>query len=269
HAQMTPLPVLVFREEVAPGQFVQTNDDLGFMRSHHFILGYDRKLGSDWRIKAETYYQLLTDVPVESTPTSYAVLNEGADFEFEEKGSLVNEGTGFNYGMELTLEKFFSRGYYGLLTTSLFNSRYEGSDGVERNTAFNNNYVLNVLFGKEWKVGKEKRNAITFDTKFATSGGRYYTPIDLQATRANAGREVLVEEEAYSLQYDPYLRWDVKFGFRLNSKKKKISHQFFVDFQNVTNRNNIFVERYNEVTDRIDEVEQTGFFPDVLYRIQF
>ncbi|MEM6766109.1 MAG: TonB-dependent receptor, partial [Bacteroidota bacterium] len=174
-----------------------------------------------------------------------------------------------NYGVELTVEKFFSRGYYGLLTASIYDSEYEGSDEISRNTAFNNQYVLNVLGGKEWKVGQEKRNAFTLDFKVTNAGGRYFTPVDLVATRANFGREVLDEENAFSERFDPYFRMDVKFGFRVNSKKKKLSQQFYIDLQNVTNQENIFIRRYNEVTDEINEVNQRGFFPDLLYRIQF
>lgn len=269
HAQAVPGPVLFYNEEISDGVFERTNEDLDFIKSHHFVLAYDRNFGSDWRFKAETYYQSIYDAPVESTPTSYSVLNEGADFIFEEKGSLVSSGSGYNYGLELTVEKFFSRGYYMLMTSSLFESRYEGSDGIERNTAFNTNIVYNFLFGKEWKFGPNSKNAWTFDTKFTSSGGRPFTPVDLAATRANAGREILMEDIAFSERYDPYIRWDIKFGVRLNSSKKKVSHQFFVDFQNVLNRENEFVQRYNEVTDRIDRVDQIGFFPDVLYRIRF
>src|SRR5690606_25311982 len=145
-----------------------------------------------------------------------------ADFIFPQIGSLVNDGKGTNYGVELTIEKFFNRGYYGLLTTSLFDAKHQGSDGIERNSAFNNGYVVNLLAGKEIKIGKDRRNALTFDTKFTTAGGRYYTPVDLEASRAS-GEEVLLEEEAFSLRYSPYLRLDVKFGFQLNSKTKKIS----------------------------------------------
>ena len=268
HAQAIPSPILFLIEDVN-GEPERTNADLEFMKSHHWVVAYDRNFGTDWRLKLETYYQYLFNVPVESTPSSYSILNEGADFVFDERGSLVNEGTGFNYGIEMTLEKFFSRGYYALLTTSLYESRYEGSDGVERNTAFNNNYVLNVLFGKEWKFGPDQRHAWTFDTKLTTAGGSPYTPIDLDATRNNAGDEVLFENEAFSQRLDSYLRWDVKFGVRLNSAKRNVSHQFFVDFQNVTNRENQFVRRYNEVTDEINVVEQIGFFPDFMYRIQF
>lgn len=269
HAQAVPSPILFYEEEVSPGVYDKTNADLGFTRSHHIVLGYDRNLGPSWRLKAETYYQYIYDVPVESVASSYSILNEGADFVFDERGSLVNEGTGRNYGAEVTLEKFFSNNYYLLMTTSVFDSRYQGSDGIERNTAFNNHFVYNILFGKEWKFGQGQKNAWTFDTKLTTSGGKPYTPIDLEGTRNNAGDEVRFENEAYTMRYGDYFRWDVKFGVRINSAKKNVSHQFFIDLQNVTNRKNEFIKRYNEVTDQINVVEQIGFFPDILYRIQF
>lgn len=269
HSQVVPAPIFFREERQENGESIRTNDQLDFMKSHHFVLGYDRFIGSNWHLKAETYYQSIYDVPVEQTSSSYSVINEGADFAFDDRGSLVNEGTGYNYGVELTLERFFNDQYYILFTSSLYNSRYEGSDGVERNTAFNNRYVANILFGKEWKFGAENQHAWTIDSRISTTGGSPYTPIDLEATRANAGREVLMEDIAFSERYKPYFRWDVKLGVRLNSKNKNISHQFFIDLQNVTNRQNEFVQRYNEVTDAINSVDQIGFFPDIMYRIQF
>jgi hypothetical protein len=269
HSQLVPLPILVFQEQTGENTYERTNRDLDFMKSHHFVLGYHYKFAESWRLKAEAYYQRLFSIPIEQNPSSYSVLNEGADFTFNERGSLVNKGNGDNYGLELTVEKFFSRGFYLLTTGSLYESKYSGSDGIERNTAYNNNYVFNGLFGKEWLIGKNKTNAITFDTKITTSGGTPYTPIDLEATRANGGREVYQEDIAYSERYDYYFRWDVKFGIRLNGKKSRISHQFFIDLQNVTNRENVFVKRYNPVTDQINTITQSGFFPDFMYRIQF
>ena len=270
HSQTVPFPILFLREETQPDVFEETNRELGFMRSHHFVLGYDRKLGDDWRLKAELYYQDLFDLAVEQSDTSsYSVVNEGADFVFDERGSLDNQGTGFNYGIELTLEKFFSKGYYGLITASLYESKYEGGDGVERSTAFDNNYVFNALLGREWKLGASKRNLFTIDTKFSTSGGRPFTPVDVASSIANNNDQVLFEEIAFSSRLKSYLRWDIKFGVRLNSKKGKSYHQFFLDFQNVTNRANQFTRRYNEVTQEENVVEQIGFFPDVLYRLQF
>ena len=268
HHQPVSLPLLFLNEEVN-GQLVQTNRDLDFVRSNHYVLGYDIRLGNNWRGKLEVYYQDIDKAAVDPISSSYSSLTEGADFAFDNsRVSLVNEGSGFNQGIEFTLEKFFSKGYYGLLTTSLFESKYEGSDGIERNTPFNNGYVINLLGGKEFTVGKARKNVISIDTKLGLSGGRYYTPVDLEASQA-AGFEVLQDNLAYSEQYDDYFRWDVKLGYKINSSKKKQSHQFFIDLQNVTGNENVFSRSYNRLTNNIDQVNQIGFFPEFGYRFQF
>lgn len=266
HHQNIPFPLLFLNEEVN-GQTVQTNKELDFVRSQHYVLGYDVKLGSNWRGKVEVYYQDIDKAGVDSFQSSYSTLTEGADFGFsDDRVSLVNEGTGSNKGVELTLEKFFSKGYYLLLTGSLFDAKYIGSDGIERNSPFNNRYVANLLAGKEFVLGKTNERTLFFDTRLTTSGGRYYTPIDIEASR-EAGYEIRQNELAYSQQYDDYLRWDFKFGMKFN--RKKASLQFYVDFQNVTNNKNIFVTRYNRLTNNVDRVDQIGFFPDFGCKFQF
>lgn len=268
HSQMQPLPVYLYQQQNQDGTYNQDNRNLDFTKAHHFVLGYTNKFANDWRLKTEVYYQSLFDVPVETQPTGFSILNAGADFTFPEKSGLKSAGTGQNMGVEITLEKFFSKGYYFLLTSSIFDSKYKGSDNVERNTAFNSNYIFNILGGKEWKMGKEGKNAFTFDVRFTTSGGRYNTPVDLQAS-IQRGRETLDETQYMTLRNPDYLRLDMKFGFRLNSNKRKIAHSFYLDLQNVTNNKNLFLRRYNEQKQNIGEVYQIGFFPDVMYRVQF
>ncbi len=269
HHQYVSLPILLEKEEVSPGIFEETNINLDPTRNQHFVVGLDSKLGSSWRAKVEAYYQLIDNVPVDPEASSFSLLNEGADFGFAtDKEGLVNEGTGSNVGLELTIEKFFSKGYYGLLTASIYDSKYKGSDGIERNTAFNNRYVFNVLAGKEFKFGRQDRFAFTLDTKLTTAGGRYTTPVDLEASRL-VQREVLQLDNAYSEQFDPYFRWDVKLGIKVNSLKRRVSHHFYFDLQNVTNNDNLFTRRYNSLTNEVNDVNQLGFFPDFMYRIQF
>lgn len=265
HAQVQPLPILFFLSADMNGDLKPQNQELDFTKAHHFVLGYDFKPANSWRTKIETYYQYLYDVPVDRYESTFSLLNAGADFVFPNVGHLINEGTGKNYGVEMTIEKFFSDGYYGLLTGSLFQSKYTGSDGVERNTAFNNQYVLNLLAGKEWKLNEQY--AFTTDFKVTTAGGRYYTPIDLEASNF-LNSEVKNESRAYSEQFDPYFRLDFKIGFRMNSSKG-FSQLFALDFQNLTNRENPFTKRYNRARNEVDTVLQSGFFPDILWRIQF
>jgi len=79
----------------------------------------------------------------------------------------------------------------------------------------------------------------------------------------------LLENQAFSQRLDDYFRWDVKIGMRINSNKRKLSQTFFLDFQNVTNNQNIFAVRYNEVRNEVGKTYQIGFFPDLMYRVEF
>lgn len=267
HSQLQPLPVYLYQSRTASG-IDQRNRSLGFSKAQHFVLGYENRFLPDWRIKAETYYQYLFDIPVEASPSGFSMLNAGSDFTFPEKTGLVNKGKGSNTGVEITIEKFLNKGYYMLLTGSVFNSKYKGSDGVSRNSAYNYGYAANLLAGTELKTGKAKRNAFTFDIRLSAVGGRYATPVDLAASIV-AGKEVLDETKYNAEKLPGYFRLDTKFGYRVNSKKRKLSQVIYLDLQNVTNRKNIFLRRYNPVYANTGNVYQIGFFPDILYRIQF
>jgi hypothetical protein len=267
HSQMQPINVYFLQTQLADGSYVYNNENLDFTKSHHFVLGYDLQPIKDWRLKAEAYYQYLYNVPVNTFSSSYSMLNTGAGFKTDLEDSLVNSGTGKNYGLELTIEKFFSHGYYGLFTSSIYSSKYKGSDGVERNTAFNGKYVFNILGGKEWKVGSEKRNKISADIKCTNAGGRAYTPIDLEASNAS-GHEQL-SSDAYSDFYANYFRLDFKLGYTLNSRTKKLSQSFAIDLQNITDNDNVFSQSYDDRSQSISTTYQLGFFPNVIYKIQF
>lgn len=268
HHQNVAAPILFLSENVN-GTLIQTNKNLNLVESQHYVLGYDVLLAPKWRGKLEVYYQAINKAAVENKSSSYSSLTEGADFGYStDKTSLVSNGKGTNKGLEITLEKSFSNGYYTLLSSSIFESKYKGSDGIERNTPFNNRYVVNLLAGKEFKVGMAKKNVFTIDTKFTTAGGRYYTPVDLTASQ-NAGYEIAQNNLAFSQQYKPYLRMDLKFGMKINSKTKKHSHQFYIDLQNITNNENVFIKTYNRISNQIDQKNQIGFSPDFGYKYQF
>jgi hypothetical protein len=267
HAQMQPINVYFLQTEDVNVNIFYNNKNLDFTKSHHLVLGYNIQPVKDWRIKSEVYYQSIYNVPVNSFSSNYSMLNTGATFRTDLTDSLVNNGTGTNYGIELTVEKFFNHGYYGLFTSSIYNSTYKGSDGVERNTAFNGKYVINLLAGKEWKLGAEKRNRFSIDMKFTNAGGRAYTPIDLDMSNL-IGHEVL-STDVYSSFYSQYYRLDFKAGFTLNSSKRKIAQTFFLDLQNITNHKNVFSQSYDNQSQSIRTTNQLGFFPNLVYKIQF
>ena len=264
HSQLQPLPVYFVTTQDIEGNELLPNKALDFTKSLHLVLGYDFFINKNLHLKAETYFQRLFNVPIDSSASSFSMLNAGRDFIIPGRSGLVNEGTGYNYGLELTMERSFARGYYFLTTLSLFKSRYEGSDGIERNTAFNGNYVVNALGGKEFKLGKN--NTFGLDTKITYAGGTRFTPVDLPASII-VGSEIRDQNMAFQSQYPDYFRLDFKLTFRMN--RPKWAQQFSVDLQNLTGRKNIFQYGYNPSTQRIGTVYQRGFFPDVQYKVYF
>lgn len=243
-----------------------TNRDLGFTRSHHIVLSYENRLGEHVLLKIEPYYQALYNVPVERRRSSFSALNVGNTFGPSDVDSLVNEGTGRNIGVEFTLERYFNRGYYFLITTSLFDSKYKGSDGIERNTTFNTGYVLNVLTGKEVKVGRNRTNVLSASIKASSVGGRYMSPLNLEASRQR-GEAVYTERLANSEQQDPYFRADLRLVYRKEMRKRTL--EIAVDLQNVTGHQNIFRQTYNRRTNSLANEYQQGFFPVPQLRYTF
>ena len=246
-------------------EIILTNKDLDYSRSNHFVLTYDWNISSHLRMKAEAYYQSLNSIPVEEKLSSFSALNTGSSFGPSDADSLVSEGIGRNVGLELTLERFFSQGYYFLITSSLFDSNYEGSDGVERNTAFNTQYVLNVLGGKEWKLGNSGR-FFALNLKVTTIGGKYLTPIDFELSQ-QWGRTIYRESQAYSEKQDPYFRADVKLSYRKEYLKSTL--EVALDLQNIFNTKNIFLQSYNPRTNTIVTQYQQSFFPVPYVRFTF
>jgi len=265
HSQAQNVYNYFVRTPDATGGYTLTNKNMGFTQSNHFVAAYDLNISSSMRIKAETFYQLIGNVPVESSASSFSVLNSGADFGIDNRDSLVNNGKGYNYGAEITIEHFLSKGFYFLVTGSLIRSRYEGSDGVERNTAFNTGHVLNVLAGKEFKVGK-KGSILAINVKATTIGGRYLTPLNLVASQLS-GSAVYRNELAFSEKQPDYFRTDFKIAYRKEFRKSTM--EFSIDLQNITNNKNVFNQTYDRRTNRIVNNYQQGFFPVPMFRYTF
>jgi hypothetical protein len=264
HSQTQPMEVYFYQTKNNLGQNELTNKNLDFVKSAHGVIGYDISLSKYFRLKSEVYGQYIYNAAVEKTASSFSMLNAGTDFAFPDKTNLVNNGKGYNYGIELTLERFLHEGFYYLLTTSVFQSKYKGSDNVWRNTAFNSNYVLNALAGKEFKINNKSTFGI--DSKLTLTGGQRYTAFDINASQ-NAGYVIYKEADAYGLQNETYFRWDLKFSYVRNLKK--ITQKWYVDFQNITGRENIYIRTLNPKTGSVNQINQMGFFPNINYQITF
>ncbi|MFN8300687.1 MAG: TonB-dependent receptor [Chitinophagales bacterium] len=241
------------------------NRKLDFSRALHAVVGYNFGFKRDFRLKLEAYAQYLFSVPVgaDSMNTAFSILNYDDGFV---NMPMVSKGTGINYGLEITLEKFFSHGYYFMFTTSLFDSRYKALDNQWRSTAYNVNYVMNALGGKEFIIGKRKNNIIAINAKIVWRGGQRITPINLQESILE-GQTVYKTESSFSEKLPDYFRIDFGASFRRN--KKKYSWIFSFDAQNLINCENVARKIYNPQTQQIEIRRNLGILPVFSWKIQF
>lgn len=244
--------------------YERTNENLDLSRSIHIAAGYDHMLGEEHRLKAEIYYQKLYNIPVAWRRPEFSLLSQGGAYSFMAFDNMENTGTGENKGIELTIEKFLHDGFYYLFTATLFDAGYRGYDGVWRNSAFNNNFVINILTGYEWKTGS--RSLLAADIKMVYAGGNRYLEIDRELS-AEAGSVRYKWDEAYEKSFPDYFRVNGRITFRYNSKR--VNHEWAVDLQNITNHKNIFTRNWNSDLNQVSTSYQMGFMPMMTYRIYF
>ncbi len=275
HSQILPTSTYNRESYLGQGKYTAMNHDLALQKSHHFVLGYDWNITNFLRLKAETYYQHLYDVAVNgNTKDEYSILNQGADFYIWNPDTLKSTGIGTNYGVEITIEQFLTNGFYLLGTGSLFESKYKGSDGIERNTAFNSNFVTNLLAGKEWELHKNssnpklntKKRKIGGDIKLNWAGGRRYTPIDKEKSQIEH-RPIYITDETFTHQFPNYFRTDIKFYFKHGGKKS--NYEMGIDIQNIFNNQNIYSQNFNTSTGEIYNTYQLGIMVIPYFRIEF
>ncbi len=253
------------------------NEKLDFNKANHFVISYDNLLINDFRLKIDLYYQSLSNIPIPKDTVgdedfkeylkSYSSINDVDWFTFV---PLENKGTGENYGIELSVEKFFSKSWYALLTASLYESKYTGKDGIKRNTRFNGNYILNILGGKEFMI---KNNILGTNIKYTHIGGRNYTPIKGEYIITDkGGNQIIIApfdwQKAFSEKLKDYCRLDISTFYRIN--RLKLAHIFTIEIQNVLDTKNIGgLSYYNTYTHEYVFWYQSGFIPVFKYRIEF
>lgn len=262
HSRMEKMDVYFVRDRNNGDELV--NKKLGFTKAHHLMLSYDYKISDDMHIKVEPYAQFLYDVPV-IADSSYSVLNRKS---FYVEDALVNKGKGRNIGVDVTFERYLTRGLYYMLTASVFSSKYCGGDGVWHNTRYDRNYILNGLIGKEWMMGRNKQNVLSVNLKLTLQGGDRYSPIDEQATLNHPDKEVQHDEtKAFSKQLSPIVLANYTISYRMN--KRKVSHEFAIKGLNATGYKEYYGHVFNTKKNEIEPYRGKTSLMNISYKLQF
>ena len=240
------------------------NEDLGLTRSHHISASFAQRLGENAMLKVEPYWQWLFDVPVEEG-TTYSIINHRSFFQDR---ALVNEGAGCNFGIDLTLERYLKDGFYGMLTATLFKSEYRDAQGEWHHSRHDRGYITNILGGKEWMVGKSRKNVLGVNGRLTLMGGDRYTPIpegitfEDVAKRADKSIPEADGVDPYSAQMGMNVGYAFSVKYTIN--KKHTSHHFILEYlQMRTFQGQTFDLSTHEIVDKYTSLT----FPNIAYRV--
>ena len=250
YSQLQPRLICFYQDN--DGHF--PNQSLKFTQSWQTVAGINWKFAKSFIIKNEIYYQYLYNVPVTMEVPQESLLNFGDDNNWDY--AFVNKGTGQNYGIELTLEKFLTNNYYFLATVSLYQSKYKGYDNIKRDTKYNGNYVFNLLGGYELKISKN--NFLSPNIRISHIGGKRRIPA--RFVTDNFGTRVQYDyNNAYTIQYPAYFRFDLNINMKMNFKSWSL--EFFVELANITNHKNVWTQRYDVNNQEEIFIYHYGFMP--------
>lgn len=262
HSQIEPLFVyFVSKANTQTGELYFPNMNLKRMGAHHFVLGYDFSPSQHLRIKVEPYYQYLYNVPVVDGEV-YSMVNFMSDWTFDK--SLVNNGTGENIGIDLTIERFLKDGYYYLVTSSLYKSQYTDGNGVKQKSRYNGGYVINLVGGKEWTI--RKRNLLGINAKVAFFGPYWHQPVDIDKTQLR-GDIVYNEQMPFTYRHSNLETIsDLTLTYRINHLGA--SSVFALQIKNIIGKQYLG-KKYNLQTQEVEDDFFTSPVPFISYKIEF
>lgn len=241
------------------------NKDLGLTRSHHISASFAQRLGENAMLKIEPYWQWLFDVPVEQG-TTYSVINHSL---FYQDRALVNKGAGRNYGIDLTLERYLKDGLYGMFTATLFKSEYRDAQGEWHHTRHDRGYITNILGGKEWMVGKSRKNVFGINGRLTLMGGDRYTPMVAGTTYEEVAQRpdrTIPQDGANPFSAQMNMNVGYAFSVKYTINKHHSAHHFILEYLQMRSfQGQTFDIHTHELVDQFTSLT----FPNIAYRLEF
>jgi len=242
------------------------NEGLPYIEAQHFIFGVGWTPTPGVRVRAEAFHKPYRNVPRSVEDPRIVLPNEGGDFGFVGAEPLVGDGEGRTRGVELFLQRQGAGRWYGLAAWTYALSEFrspESVGGTWRPSAWDARHTVSltggVRFGEgdRWEVG----------TRWRLVSGRPFTPFDPVASpeafrRTGAGvRDLNRLNEGRT---PPYHRLDLRVDRKLQFRG--ISGRFYLDFQNLYNRVNLYGYSWTEdpeFPDGLRPRDQIGLLPSL------
>ncbi len=231
------------------------------IKAVQYVLGYERMLRDDLRMKIEFYLKDYSNYPAALERPYLVLANTGAGFTGSEDNfssfglePLVSAGRGSARGIEISLQKKMSSiPLYGILSLTYGKSDYVSLDGIERTGSYDQPLIFNLSggykFNKEWEAS----------FKFRYSSGKPYTPFSASGLQSAAGYNSARLSPINSLDLRVDKRWFLGTWSLIT----------YIDVQNVYNHRNESGVTWDARTQSVMIQKSIGLLPSIGVSAEF
>lgn len=202
------------------------NKNSRYQKSDHYVAGVEYLPNDGLRFTVEGFYKKYNNVPV-SVRNGISLANLGSDFNVLGNEAVITNGKGNTYGIEIFAQKKLTTRFFGILSYTLYKSKYSGANNILIPSSWDNEHLVSATLGykfpRNWELG----------IKFRYQGGAPYTPYDEVASRTNylsQGQGIFDYTQLNTLRSPGFNGSDIRIDKKWNFKKTTID--LFLDITN-------------------------------------
>jgi hypothetical protein len=242
--QNLPLVLLAQNEE---------NKNIKDPRARHLILGISHLLTDNTQLTVEVYEKEYRDMPFDPAQPEMFLIDEVYHTGlFLPHGPLQDGGKAYSKGIEIMVQKKLAESIYGMVSTSLFRSRFLDQTGHLRDRVYDNRITLNV------EGGYKPNNKWEFSMRWIYAGGAPYTPLDEEAS-ADARRGIYDANQINASRLPDYHSLNLRVDRRFFFSQSNIV--LYLSVWNAYGRENISGYSWNEISNKKEPNTQWRTLP--------
>ena len=195
-----------------------------YTMSDHIVGGIEFNWSESSRLTLELFNKKYTNYPV-SVLDGVSLANKGGDFEVLGNEEILTIGKGKSYGLEFLYQQKLKNNFYGILSYTLFYSKFSGLDKVYFPSVWDNRHILS--FTGRYKLKKNWE----LSSKIRYTGKTPYAPVDIFSS-VKSYPEIIFD---YSKLGNYYLTEFTKLDIRIDKRWnfKSTSMNFYIDIENL------------------------------------
>ncbi len=267
-------------------------ENLKAEKSEHFILGLERWINNEWQIKTEAYYKKFANLIVQQKLTGYKYkyyINDPNNTDpnywknplnwTRSPGKIsydslttipVNDGYGYSYGIELSLEKKYMNPrtkFYGWINYSYSIARRERFDETVKPYRFDQRHIVNIVANYKINFWLEFGARWSFASNFPFTPPKGIIPrvvndslvVNPFTQKVIFNLDYGTLENKYSDVKPDYHRLDIRLT--AYTKFWNADWSFYLDVINVYNRKNVLSYSYTVDSNLKVNRKITGMIP--------